>query len=133
MKKLIFAIVAFAGVNMTATAQAIPAKKTTAPKMEVVKTTKVKKTDAKVVAISKPAPAVVTKTPAVKTKEKTVVVTKTAPAATKTVTVAKTSTGVILKKDGTPDKRYKTNSGNGAGPLKKDGTPDMRYKANKKP
>ena len=32
-----------------------------------------------------------------------------------------------LKKDGTPDKRYKANKQK----LKKDGTPDMRYKENK--
>ena len=38
--------------------------------------------------------------------------------------------GVVLKKDGTPDKRYKGNKG-AKGPMKKDGTPDMRYKANK--
>lgn len=31
-----------------------------------------------------------------------------------------------LKKDGTPDKRYKENQ-----KLKKDGTPDKRYKVNK--
>lgn len=37
---------------------------------------------------------------------------------------------VVLKKDGTPDKRFK-NSDAKAGPLKKDGTPDLRYKANK--
>jgi hypothetical protein len=36
-----------------------------------------------------------------------------------------------LKKDGTPDMRYKANKAK-PGPLKKDGTPDMRYKANKK-
>lgn len=40
-----------------------------------------------------------------------------------------------LKKDGTPDMRYKANKdaakAKPAGPLKKDGTPDMRYKANK--
>ncbi len=35
-----------------------------------------------------------------------------------------------LKKDGTPDKRYKENK-TPKGPLKKDGTPDKRYKANK--
>ena len=34
---------------------------------------------------------------------------------------------VKVKKDGTPDKRYKANK-----MLKKDGTPDKRYKANKK-
>ena len=37
-----------------------------------------------------------------------------------------------MKKDGTPDMRYKENkAAKPAGPLKKDGTPDMRYKANK--
>ncbi len=36
-----------------------------------------------------------------------------------------------LKKDGTPDKRFKENK-KPAGPLKKDGTPDMRHNANKK-
>ena len=34
---------------------------------------------------------------------------------------------IKLKKDGTPDKRYKANQ-----KLKKDGTPDKRYKVNKK-
>ncbi len=40
-----------------------------------------------------------------------------------------------MKKDGTPDKRYKANQKAKpmvAGPMKKDGTPDMRYKKNKK-
>ena len=36
----------------------------------------------------------------------------------------------VLKKDGTPDKRYKSNK-TPEGPLKKDGTPDLRYKSNK--
>ena len=36
-----------------------------------------------------------------------------------------------LKKDGTPDKRFKENK-KAKGPLKKDGTPDKRYKENKK-
>lgn len=39
-----------------------------------------------------------------------------------------------MKKDGTPDKRYKMNKAATpatAGPMKKDGTPDKRYKANK--
>jgi hypothetical protein len=35
-----------------------------------------------------------------------------------------------LKKDGTPDKRFKENK-TPKGPLKKDGTPDKRFKANK--
>ncbi|MFC0342692.1 hypothetical protein [Epilithonimonas hispanica] len=37
-----------------------------------------------------------------------------------------TASTVKLKKDGTPDKRYKE-----AKTLKKDGTPDKRYKVNK--
>lgn len=41
------------------------------------------------------------------------------------ITDTKTTT-VKLKKDGTPDKRYKENQ-----KLKKDGTPDKRYKQNK--
>lgn len=38
-----------------------------------------------------------------------------------------------IKKDGTPDMRFKVNkeAAKPAGPLKKDGTPDMRFKANK--
>lgn len=37
-----------------------------------------------------------------------------------------------VKKDGTPDKRFKANKGGKMeGPVKKDGTPDMRYKKNK--
>lgn len=70
--------------------------------------------------------------------------TKTAPVKPVTTTVKKTevkevksttgkavvtdtkTTSVKLKKDGTPDKRYKENQH-----LKKDGTPDKRYKGNK--
>ncbi|HEY0610148.1 MAG TPA: hypothetical protein VGD35_10840, partial [Chitinophaga sp.] len=36
-----------------------------------------------------------------------------------------------VKKDGTPDKRYKVNKTDIKGPVKKDGSPDMRYKSNK--
>ena len=52
----------------------------------------------------------------------------------KELAVAKpsTSAGVVLKKDGTPDKRYNNVAGKNKGPLKKDGTPDMRYNKNKK-
>lgn len=39
--------------------------------------------------------------------------------------------GVVLKKDGTPDKRYSKTAVKDV-PLKKDGTPDQRFKANKK-
>ena len=41
-----------------------------------------------------------------------------------------------VKKDGTPDRRYKQNKDAAKpapqGPTKKDGTPDMRFKENKK-
>ncbi|MGG9963277.1 MULTISPECIES: hypothetical protein [Ferruginibacter] len=40
-----------------------------------------------------------------------------------------------MKKDGTPDKRFKANKAAApaaTGPVKKDGTPDKRFKANKK-
>lgn len=56
---------------------------------------------------------------------------------TKTVTksekVTKETTKQNLKKDGTPDKRFKENKSTTVveQPTKKDGTPDMRYKANK--
>lgn len=53
------------------------------------------------------------------------------PAKAATMTPAKevkpaAPTAVKMKKDGTPDKRYKNSQH-----LKKDGTPDKRYKANK--
>ena len=47
---------------------------------------------------------------------------------------AKTSTTAPVKKDGTPDMRYKANK-EAAAPVthtKNDGTPDKRYKENKK-
>lgn len=48
---------------------------------------------------------------------------------TKTAQPAKVTkqTATPVKKDGTPDKRYKANKN-----LKKDGTPDKRFKENKK-
>ena len=42
----------------------------------------------------------------------------------------KPATAQHLKKDGTPDKRFKENKA-AKGHLKKDGTPDKRFKANK--
>lgn len=46
----------------------------------------------------------------------------------------KAATTAPVKKDGTPDKRFKANKAAAAeGPKKKDGTPDKRYKANKAP
>jgi len=43
----------------------------------------------------------------------------------------KTTTKVVTKKDGTPDKRYKQTTKTEV-VLKKDGTPDKRYKESKK-
>ena len=57
----------------------------------------------------------------------------TKPAAASTAP-AKTATTAPVKKDGTPDMRYKANKET-AVPVthaKKDGTPDKRYKENKK-
>ena len=72
--------------------------------------------------------------PATASKTAPAMASKTAQQAPKTVkaTEAKMATkstsaeGMKMKKDGTPDKRYKANKN-----LKKDGTPDKRYKANK--
>jgi hypothetical protein len=48
---------------------------------------------------------------------------QTAKPASATAKPAASNSAVKLKKDGTPDKRYKANEH-----LKKDGTPDKRYK-----
>ena len=123
MKKLIIAAIALVGFSAASFAQVIPVKKNDASKMQVVKNVTAKKADAKVVAINK-----VTK-PTVPAVTKTAVVTK--PVVT-TKAVTKTNAAAPLKKDGTPDKRFKASQGIAAGPLKKDGTADLRYKANKK-
>lgn len=65
------------------------------------------------------------------TAQQTAPATTSAPhqTTTKTVKAPETKTAkpaAKMKKDGTPDKRYKENKH-----LKKDGTPDKRYKANK--
>ena len=54
-------------------------------------------------------------------------------AETKQEATTPSTSGQKLKKDGTPDMRYKENkeAAKPAGPTKKDGTPDMRHKANK--
>ena len=115
MKKLIIAIIAITGFTVMGFAQAVPAQKADASKMHVVKIKTPKKSDTKTVAITNGVPA----------KTKTVVITKPA-------VIIKTNTTAPLKKDGTPDKRFKARSVTVAGPLKKDGTPDMSYKVNKK-
>lgn len=62
------------------------------------------------------------------------VTTTTAATSSNTAAIQKTTTKTALKKDGTPDKRYKEYklvAKTTTGPAKKDGTPDMRYKKNK--
>jgi hypothetical protein len=57
---------------------------------------------------------------------KTAKAAKPAPTATAAKPASTAAPAAKMKKDGTPDKRYKDNKN-----LKKDGTPDKRYKANK--
>ncbi len=64
------------------------------------------------------------KTQTVKTVKPIKQTTPAKPAAT--MKPAAAPAAAKMKKDGTPDKRYKENKN-----LKKDGTPDKRYKANK--
>jgi len=106
MKKVLVVLIAIIGLNVSGMAQAATAPvKKAENKMKAVPT-KPTAAPAKVVDI----PKSLSKTPAAK------------PAA------ATPASPVTLKKDGTPDKRFKTT----AGPIKKDGTPDLRYKRNKK-
>ena len=113
MKKLILGAAMLIGFSQFSNAQQVVPAKTVAKAKEVktVATTPQQKHPA--------ATAVVANTP-VKAKE---------------AVAAKTTNaqGVVLKKDGTPDNRYKTTTAAAKGPLKKDGTADLRYKANKKP
>jgi len=114
MKRVLVVLFLFIGFSVLGMAQTAtkPAKK------EVDKT--------KVVPAKKAAvPAKTAKMANTPTKTKEAV--KTSPAAEKQKS---TAAPVVLKKDGTPDKRYKTNK-TPEGPLKKDGTPDKRYKSNK--
>jgi len=46
-------------------------------------------------------------------------------------TTTESTSSVHLKKDGTPDKRFKENKTTTTVHLKKDGTPDKRFKENK--
>ncbi len=115
MKKVLIAFVLFIGFSLHSMAQAV---KKNDDKLKTVPAAK-SATSAKVVEM----PKTTAKTPAtVKPVATAPVVVKSQPANTKT--------SIVLKKDGTPDKRYNTTTP--AGPVKKDGTPDMRYNKNKK-
>ena len=148
MKKVIIAALALTGFSVASFAQAVPAVKKSKPsKMLVVKKQTDVKAPSKVVALNKVkapvdksvASPVATKV-AAKQEVKTVAVAKVTPvkqevktlAVNKPAAITKVAGTAPLKKDGTPDKRFKTNTDVAKGPLKKDGTPDMRYKANKK-
>ena len=65
-----------------------------------------------------------------KTVKKTEKVTKEVKKDGKVVESKKTETKTVLKKDGTPDKRFKKTEETKT-VLKKDGTPDKRYKEKK--
>lgn len=95
MKKLLSVLSVVLGLGLANAQQVAPKTTTTVPPVKAVKMETAKK-----------------EVPA-----KTVAEQKTKPAAT--------NSAVKMKKDGTPDKRYKANQ-----KLKKDGTPDRRYKGN---
>lgn len=108
MKKLLLSALALVGFASFSIAQTAAKAKTYAP-------------------AAKPKMSVVKKDAAPATTAKVATLPAAKPAATTTTPV---------KKDGTPDKRFKANknapAAPPAGPLKKDGTPDKRFKANKK-
>ncbi len=121
MKKVLVALIALIGLNVSGIAQAVttPVKKAE-DKMKVVPAKPTAAAPAKVVEM----PKSLSKTPAAAQTPKAVVA--ETPAAKPAV--ATPATPVTLKKDGTPDKRFKT----ATGPTKKDGSPDLRFKKNKK-
>jgi hypothetical protein len=117
MKKIIFAVSIFLGVISASKAQSIKQTQTQTATKTVVKQKPVTKVDSKkalekanVVADKKG-----TQTKIEPTQKKQEI--------NKAIPAKSTSSNVVLKKDGTPDKRYKQ-----AEHLKKDGTPDKRYK-----
>ena len=102
MKKLLLAL-AFAGISF-ATLNAQSTAPASAPaKMEQKAKPAAKSTEVK---------------PAAKTQD--------ASSAKATPASKPANTGTMMKKDGTPDKRYSANK-----KMKKDGTPDKRYSSNK--
>ena len=123
MKKLILGAAMMLGFISVTTAQKMgtqapaiqkPAVKKAMPEKPAVAPTATQKPAVKKESPAKPAVAV----PAVKPEVK-------APAKTTD------ATGVVLKKDGTPDKLFKKTDNKEKAPLKKDGTPDKRFKENK--
>lgn len=124
MKKILTAVFAllffsFAGIAQTT------GQKTTKPGKEVVKTQTGKAVN------TKPTKAPLVKTTPVTAKTETIK-SKAGPAKTATIpstplTPKTQKSTPVLKKDGTPDKRFSANKH-----LKKDGTPDKRFSEHKK-
>lgn len=114
MKKIIFAVSIFFGVISASHAQSI--KQTQTATKVAVKQKPVTKADAKKELVKA---KVVTEKKVAETKSET---TQKKQDVKKTVSATSTPSNVVLKKDGTPDKRFKQ-----AEHLKKDGTPDKRY------
>jgi hypothetical protein len=118
MKKIILAVSIIFGVISASNAQAIKQTQTSTKavvkQMPVTKATATKEVVKAKVAADKQ--VVQTKTETIQKKQEV----------KKAVSATSTSSKVVFKKDGTPDKRF-----NQAEHLKKDGTPDKRYNKNK--
>ena len=118
MKKVLIAFIALIGFNVSGMAQAV--------------TTPVKKAENKMKAVpAKPtvAPAKLVEMPKSLSKIPPAEKPKTVATQTPVAKPVASVNPVVLKKDGTPDKRYNKIP---AGHVKNDGTPDLRYKKNKK-
>lgn len=113
MKKLVTAMSLLLGLGLASAQQTHPATASQAAPAKVAKADNHKK--------EMPATAHADK------KEKTVGAKSAVAVKPASQTHAKpmANTGMKMKKDGTPDRRYKENKH-----LKKDGTPDKRYKTN---
>lgn len=102
MKRVLITVLVFIGFSAASFAQTAPAVKSDISKTQVEKKATAKKPDTKLSTLNKatkPAGAVTTKpTTAVKS-----------PVTKNPVPVAKTNAATPLKKDGTPDMRYKAN------------------------
>jgi cytoskeletal protein RodZ len=137
MKKIISAVLVFVGLTTATFAQTAPqAKKNHGAKVQLAQASTENKTETKVVK-----PATFTSTKHVsdtthKKSNKKAEVKKATTAAPATAATTPSTAKAGVKKDGTPDMRYKANKDTTkfAKPahVKKDGTADKRYKENKK-
>ena len=115
MKNVLIALITLVGFNITAKAQALPAPVKKAERsMQVLKAADKPKSTATAVPMPKSG------------------IKSTAPVKPFSIAKSKRTTSVVLKKDGTPDKRFNNKSKSMMRPLKKDGTPDKRFRTPKK-